>query len=70
ERFNPLEGTWQPCPPMRTAREQPGCAVYLGRIYVAGGRDDLRLELSTAEKFDPDNQRWTPVKPMKHKRFQ
>ncbi|KAA0716359.1 Potassium channel subfamily T member 2 [Triplophysa tibetana] len=70
ERFNPLEGTWQPCLPMRTAREQPGCAVYLGRIYVSGGRDELLLELSTAEKFDPDTLRWTPVKRMTHKRYQ
>ncbi|KAI7812829.1 putative kelch-like protein diablo [Triplophysa rosa] len=70
ERFNPLEGTWQPCVPMRTAREQPGCAVYLGRIYVSGGRDELLLELSTAEKFDTDTLRWTPVKRMTHKRYQ
>ncbi|XP_048045289.1 kelch-like protein 20 isoform X2 [Megalobrama amblycephala] len=69
ERFNPLEGTWHPCPPMRSARENPGCAVYLRRIYVAGDRDELLLELSTAEKFDPDNLKWTLVKHMKHKRF-
>lgn len=70
ECFNPLEGMWQPCLPMRTAREQPGCAVYLGRIYVSGGRDELLLELNTGEKFDPDTLRWTPVKRMTHKRYQ
>ncbi|XP_039518454.1 kelch-like protein diablo [Pimephales promelas] len=69
ERFNPLEGTWRPCPPMRSAREQPGCTVYLQRIYVSGGRDELHLELNTAEKFDPNNLKWTPVKHMRHKRF-
>ncbi|TRY94447.1 hypothetical protein DNTS_011369, partial [Danionella cerebrum] len=70
ERFNPWEGSWHTCPPMRTAREHPGCVVYLERIYVAGGRDELQLELRTAEKFDPESQQWTPVKSMRHKRFQ
>lgn len=30
---------------------------------MAGGREDMGLELSMGEKFDPDNQKWTPVNP-------
>ena len=70
ERYSPLDGCWAMCPPMLTARENPGCAVFLDRLYVAGGRDELLLELSTVEKFDPEAHRWTPVRPMRSKRHQ
>ena len=63
ERYSPLDGSWAMCPPMLTARENPGCTVFLDRLYVAGGRDELLLELSTVEKFDPETHRWTPVRP-------
>ncbi|KAL2100049.1 hypothetical protein ACEWY4_004443 [Coilia grayii] len=70
ERFNPVDGCWAVCPPLRCPREGAGSTVFLGRIYVAGGRDDLGLPLKTAEKFDSDSLRWTPVRPMKNKRYQ
>ncbi|KAJ7993641.1 hypothetical protein DPEC_G00256760 [Dallia pectoralis] len=68
ERYNSLDGTWEMCPAMLTPRENAGGCVYMGRLFVAGGRDDLNLELSTVEKFDPDTQRWSPVKRMRSKR--
>ncbi|KAL7836657.1 hypothetical protein AOLI_G00279410 [Acnodon oligacanthus] len=61
---------WQTCTPMGTPRERPGCAVYLGCLYVAGGQDELFLELSTVEKFDPYTLHWTPVPRMRNKRHQ
>ncbi|XP_056147169.1 kelch-like protein 20 [Lampris incognitus] len=68
ERYSPLEGTWSVCPSMKSPRENAGCTVYLGRIYMAGGKDELGLQLCTVEKFDPDTMRWGPVKRMKCKR--
>ncbi|KAM6965163.1 kelch-like protein 18 [Aplochiton taeniatus] len=53
---------------MLCPRENAACTAYLGRLYVAGGRDELDLELSATEKFDPDSMRWTPVKRMRSKR--
>ena len=70
ERYCPEEGSWSACPPMRSAREGAGCTAYLGRLYVAGGRDELRLDLSAVERYDPDTRRWSPVKHMTCKRNQ
>lgn len=53
---------------MRCPRENAGCTVYLGLIYVAGGKDELNLKLCAAERFDPDTMRWSPVKHMRNKR--
>lgn len=53
---------------MLNPRENAGCAVYLGHVYVTGGKDELGLELCAAEKFNPDTMRWTPVKCMRSKR--
>lgn len=68
ERYNPLDGTWSICAHMLSSRENAGCTVYLGQIYVTGGKDELHLELCAAERFDPDTMRWTPVKCMRSKR--
>lgn len=68
ERYNPVDGTWSICAHMLSPRENAGCAVYLGHIYVTGGKDELHLELCAAERFDPDTMRWTPVKCMRSKR--
>lgn len=68
ERYSPADGTWSKCAHMLSPREDAGCAVYLGRIYVAGGKDELNLKLCGAERFDPDAARWTPVKRMRSKR--
>ncbi|XP_062418314.1 kelch-like protein diablo [Pungitius pungitius] len=68
ERYSPVDGAWSMCAHMLSAREDAGCAAYLGRIYVAGGRDELNLKLCRAERLDPDTQRWTPVRRMRSKR--
>ncbi|XP_068168062.1 kelch-like protein 20 [Antennarius striatus] len=68
ERYNPEDGIWSICAHMLSPRENAGSAVYLGHIYVAGGKDELNLELWTAERFNPDNMTWTPVKHMRNKR--
>lgn len=53
---------------MLSPRENAGCAVYRGHIYVAGGKDELNLEVSTAERLNPETMRWMPVKCMRSKR--
>lgn len=70
ELFDPFEGCWCLCPTMSTPRVASGCAAFLGCLYVAGGRDELGLSLSTVEKYDPDSLRWSPVRAMNNKRFQ
>lgn len=66
--YNPKDGTWSICAHMLSPRENAGCVVYLGYIYVAGGKDELNLPLWAAERFDPETMRWTPVKHMRSKR--
>lgn len=68
ERYNPVDGTWSVCAHMLSPRENAGCAVYLGHIYVGGGRDELNLELCAIERLSPETMRWTPVKRMRNKR--
>uniref|UniRef100_A0A3Q1FK64 Si:ch73-29c22.1 n=1 Tax=Acanthochromis polyacanthus TaxID=80966 RepID=A0A3Q1FK64_9TELE len=68
ERYNPVDGTWSICAHMLSPRENAGCTVYLRHIYVAGGKDELNLELCAAERFNPETMRWTPVKRMRSKR--
>lgn len=68
EWYDPVDGTWSMCAHMLSPRESAGCAVYLGHIYVGGGRDELNLELSAIERLNPETMRWTPVKRMRNKR--
>lgn len=68
ERYNPVDGTWSMCAHMLSPRENGGCAVYLGHIYVSGGRDELNMELCAVERLNPETMTWTPVKRMRNKR--
>lgn len=68
ERYDPVDATWSVCAHMLSPRQNAGCAVYLGHIYVSGGRDELNLELCAIERLDPESMRWTPVKRMRNKR--
>ena len=45
----------------------PGAAVFNGMIYAVGGRDDT-TELSSAEKFNPATNQWSPVVAMNSRR--
>lgn len=56
------------CAHMLCPRENAGCAVYLGHIYVGGGRDEINLELCAIGRLSPETMRWTPVKRMRNKR--
>lgn len=53
--------------PMGTRRKHLGCAVYQDMIYSVGGRDDT-TELSSAERYNPRTNQWSPVVAMTSRR--
>ncbi|KAJ4885190.1 F-box/kelch-repeat protein [Raphanus sativus] len=55
-RFN----TWHSAPMMREKRSSPAASVVDGKIYVAGGCEDLNSE-NWVEVFDPKTQTWGNV---------
>lgn len=52
---------------MGTRRKHLGCAVYQDMIYAVGGRDDT-TELSSAERYNPRTNQWSPVVAMTSRR--
>lgn len=52
---------------MGTRRKHLGCAVYQDMIYSVGGRDDT-TELSSAERYNPRSNQWSPVVAMTSRR--
>ncbi|CAH8358972.1 unnamed protein product [Eruca vesicaria subsp. sativa] len=55
-RFN----TWREAPRMREERSSSASSVIDGKIYVAGGCEDVNSE-NWVEVFDPKNQTWGNV---------
>lgn len=53
--------------PMSTRRKHLGCAVYNNMIYAVGGRDDC-MELSSAERYNPHTNSWSPIVAMTSRR--
>ncbi|CAN6984150.1 unnamed protein product [Brassica rapa subsp. trilocularis] len=55
-RFN----TWHSAPVMREKRSSPAASLVEGKIYVAGGCEDVNSE-NWVEVFDPKTQTWGSV---------
>lgn len=53
--------------PMSTRRKHLGCAVFNNMIYAVGGRDDC-MELSSAERYNPHTNSWSPIVAMTSRR--
>lgn len=53
--------------PMSTRRKHLGCAVFNNLIYAVGGRDDC-MELSSAERYNPHSNTWSPIVAMTSRR--
>ena len=53
--------------PMSTRRKHLGCAVFNNMIYAVGGRDDA-TELSSAERYNPQTNTWSPIVAMMSRR--
>ncbi|KAK1148889.1 kelch-like protein 20 [Acipenser oxyrinchus oxyrinchus] len=68
ERYNPAEDCWSHSPCMGSWRENPGCCVFQGMIYIAGGV--MKCSSSALPALDPQNNSWSPVRPMRCKRNQ
>lgn len=52
---------------MSTRRKHLGCAVFNNYIYAVGGRDDV-MELSSAERYNPHTNTWSPIVAMTSRR--
>lgn len=52
---------------MSTRRKHLGCAVFNNYIYAVGGRDDC-MELSSAERYNPHTNTWSPIVAMTSRR--
>lgn len=50
---------------MNVARYHYGAAKINGLIYVAGGVDLNRMDLNSVECYNPKNDQWTVLAPMK-----
>jgi len=51
--YDPRSDTWVQKATMGVARFNAGTALYNGRIYIIGGRDNSWAALATVEAFDP-----------------
>ena len=61
ERYDPLTDTWHRLPDMECPRIHPAvtCHSHTGKIYVFGGRNSKKVELKSAEVYDPQTNKWT-----------
>ncbi|KAG4948419.1 hypothetical protein JHK82_041604 [Glycine max] len=65
-RYNIRTNQWFDCAPLGVARYDFACTVCENKIYVAGGKSTLACAgpahgISSAEVYDPDHDRWTPL---------
>lgn len=61
------QNKWVAVSPMSTRRKHLGCAVFNNYIYAVGGRDDC-MELSSAERYNPHTNTWSPIVAMTSRR--
>lgn len=61
------QNKWCVVNPMSTRRKHLGCAVFNNYIYAVGGRDDC-MELSSAERYNPHTNTWSPIVAMTSRR--
>jgi len=65
ERFDTVENKWEEIASMQQAR---GCAFGVateGKIFVAGGRENLELSLETCEMFNISTNEWHLIRSFK-----
>ncbi|CAJ0949593.1 unnamed protein product, partial [Mesorhabditis belari] len=61
ECYDQLNNQWKTLRQMHSPRSEMAIAAGNGRIYVAGGRNDHGVILSTVEMYHPDNDVWIDV---------
>jgi len=65
--YDASANSWSEAKPAPTARSSATGAVIDGQLYVAGGRrreDGGITNLGTLERYDPEADAWTPLRPM------
>ena len=68
DRYDPLLDRWfQDVLSMQTARTYHGCAIYKGKLYVAGGYSDTSI--SSSERYDFATKQWTSIAWMNERRY-
>ncbi|KAL0926040.1 hypothetical protein M5K25_004421 [Dendrobium thyrsiflorum] len=63
-----VTGEWRKGRPMSAMRSFFSCAVVGGRVYVAGGRDEMKNALRTAEIYDVEADEWAAMPVMAEER--
>ncbi|PKU80317.1 F-box/kelch-repeat protein SKIP20-like [Dendrobium catenatum] len=63
-----VTGEWRKGRPMSAARSFFACAAVGGRIYVAGGHDEMKNALRTAEIYDVEADEWAAIPAMAEER--
>lgn len=58
-RFDPSEGTWATCAPMKVSRAKFGVATMGGQIYVCGGEKSDGRVTGGCEVYDTETDCWT-----------
>ena len=59
-QFNTKDCKWKEVAGMNDSRRSSACAVFEGRIVVAGGNDNY-ARLNTVESYDVDADKWSPM---------
>lgn len=61
EYYDLRKSTWISIASMNSKRSSPGIATLHGQIFVVGGYDGVNV-LDSCESYDPNINKWTPVK--------
>ena len=72
ECYNPDMNEWNSCAGLNTARCKSGCVATENHIFIIGGGATIRQKrdsmLSSVEKYNPEENSWSYVSPLKEAR--
>jgi len=62
--YDTVADRWTKLAPMKVARDHAYVGVINNRLYVVGGRDRPKYDITTVEEFDPATGAWSEKAPM------
>lgn len=62
--YDTVADRWTKLAPMKVARDHAFVGVINNRLYVVGGRDRPKYDITTIEEFDPATGAWSDKTPM------
>jgi len=68
DRFDPWTNSWEPLPPLKSARAGSSAVTAAGRLYIIGG-EACGHALKDVQRFDPWLNRWESLPSMHHGRI-